>query len=100
MVDQPDTSVDDQVLALRNEGKGFPTIAKAVGLERAADANEAFHRALDRRPPAEQVTMRAQERARLERMAESVRSRDGLSSDDVDRRLRAIERLQARLGTA
>jgi hypothetical protein len=89
--------IDEQALQLRIQGKGFGTIADTLGMERAHEANQAFNRALRRRDPAEQDTIRTQENHRLDRLAEAARANETLTGDDTDRRLRTIERLRARL---
>ena len=96
-VDTTPVDVDEQALALRAKSKGFGTIAEALSLARAADANEAFNRALRRRPPEEQATIRADEHRRLDRLAAAVGADTERSKEDVDKRLQAIERLRVRL---
>ena len=88
---------DDRALAMRREAKGFGKIAQALGLTRANDANEAFNRALRRRPVEEQAVIRAEETDRLDRLARAVNADETRSKDEVEKRLRAIERLRARL---
>ena len=88
---------DEQVLALRTQSKGFAKIAESLGLGRANEANEAFNRALRRRPLEEQATIRAAENARLDRLQRAVTSDEDRTQEDMDRRLRAIERLRTRL---
>lgn len=90
-------SRDDQVLDRRVEGESFAAIAKALGFERAQDANEAFNRALRRRPDAERDELRQAEVVRLDTMAERIRVDDSLSAEDVQRLLRAVEQLRAML---
>lgn len=91
------TEADEQVLALRTESKSFAKIAGSLGLARANDANEAFNRALRRRPLEEQATIRAAENARLDRLQRAVTADKNRTKEDIDRRLRAVERLRARL---
>lgn len=94
-----DTDIDEQALVLRGQSKGFGKIAAALGLGRPNDANEAFNRALRRRPPEEQATIRSEENGRLDRLARAVRADTNGSEEVVDKRLKAIERLRARLMT-
>jgi hypothetical protein len=91
------TDIDEQALTLRSQSKGFGKIAEALGLKRAIDANEAFNRALRRRPPEEQATIRAEENRRIDRLASAIKADQSRSQEDVDRRMRAIDRLRARL---
>jgi hypothetical protein len=88
---------DDKALELRVRGSSFVAIAKILGYERANQANEAFNRALRRKPAAEQVELRGQELSRLDAMADGVKANRGLEPKDVDRRLRTVERLRAML---
>ena len=91
------TDLDDQALTLRIQSKGFGKIAKALGLGRAGDANEAFNRALRRRPPEEQSEIRSEENRRLDRLANAIKADESRSEEDVAKRMRAIERLRSRL---
>jgi hypothetical protein len=91
------TEIDEQALALRRQSKGFRKIAEALGLSRANDANEAFNRALRRRPPEEQAAIRSEESGRLDRLRDAVAADRERTKEEVDKRLRAIERLRRRL---
>jgi hypothetical protein len=90
-------AVDDDALRLRASGKSFGAIAKALGYERSDQANEAFNRALRRRPPKQRKKLRDEELVRLDAMADGVRSRPQLEPDDIARRLRGVERLRTLL---
>ncbi len=91
------TELDEQALVLRRQSKGFGTIAQALGLSRANDANEAFNRALRRRPPEEQATIRSEESDRLDRLRAAVSADTTRTKEEIAKRLRAIDRLRARL---
>ena len=54
-------TVDDEVLRLRRQGQTYARISRALGLDRAADAQQAFRRAVRRLPvaDAEQVRERS-----------------------------------------
>ena len=91
------TDVDEQVLVLRSQSKGFGKIADALGLAKPSEANEAFNRALRRRPPDEQATIRSEENRRLDRLANAIKTDEARTPEDVDKRMRAIERLRTRL---
>jgi hypothetical protein len=90
-------AVDDQALDRRVKGEAFTAIAKALGLDGSLDANRAFNRALRRRPPPEQATIRKQEGHRLDRMAKAVEANEALSAEQAAKRLHTIEQLRARL---
>ena len=94
---EDDLARDDKALRLRAGGKSFVAVAKALGYGRAQQANDAFNRALRRKPPEEQESLRHQELARLDTMAEGVRASQQLEPDDVARRIRSVERLRAML---
>ena len=91
------TDIDEQALELRRQSTGFGKIARALGFSRANDANEAFNRALRRRPPDEQVAIRSEENGRLDRLRDAVKADAKHTKEEVDKRLRAIERLRHRL---
>lgn len=89
-----DTDLDEQVLALRVQGRSFGAIATAVGLERPLLALEAFQRAVRRRPPTERETLRADELHRLDTMARHLRTRRDLDASTLERRLEVVDRLR------
>ncbi len=95
-----DIGRDEQALVLRDEGRSFVGIARELELEGVLGANTAFNRALRRRPPAEQVTLRSREAARLDALGERVRRREDLSEEEVTRRLRSLQRLRKTLFVA
>jgi hypothetical protein len=88
---------DDEVLKLRLEGRTFARIAKSVGYSRSSEANDAFNRALRRKPSAEQADLRRHELARLDSLLEGVRRNAELAPEDRARRLRSVERLRSKL---
>jgi hypothetical protein len=88
---------DDEVLALRGQGKSFAGIAKALGFNRPSQANQAFNRALRRRPAFEQDGLRQRELGRLDALIVGVKANGELAPDEVARRLRTVERLRAKL---
>lgn len=89
--------MDEQALDRRVKGEAFSKIAKTLGMARSIDANRAFIRALNLRPPAEQSAIREQESRRLDRLAEAVRSNTALDAAEAEKRLQTIEQLRARL---
>lgn len=90
-------ALDEQVLELREAGKSYATIAKSLGFQRSLDANESFNRALRRRPAKDRKVLRSAEAKRLEALAMRCRAREDLSPEQVDKRLRSIERLRQTL---
>lgn len=89
--------VDGEVLRLRSSGKAFARISRDLELERPADAQRAFQRAVSRLPVAEQEQVRAQEATRLDVLAAKVRADTDKPEEDRTRRLAAIERLRGLL---
>jgi hypothetical protein len=88
---------DDEVLALREQGRSFASIARSLGLEGASPANAAFNRALRRLPPSDQETLRGHEMARLDALGERLRRRQDLDEAEMARRGRSLERLRKKL---
>jgi hypothetical protein len=86
--------LDEQVVGLRTQGRSFAAIARTLGLEGARQAHEAFSGALRRRPAPERAELREAESVRLEALAESTRAREDLTPEQVNKRLRTIERLR------
>jgi hypothetical protein len=91
------TERDDEVLALRERGRSFASIARALGFEGASPANAAFNRALRRLPQAEQESLRGHEMARLDALGERLRKRQDLDEVEMARRVRSLDRLRKRL---
>jgi AraC-like DNA-binding protein len=88
---------DEQALALRSAGKSFSTIAKTLGYERSHHANEAFLRALKRKPADARSELRDAEAARLDALAAKIQAREDLTPAQAQKRLRAVERLRQTL---
>ena len=94
----PDSDArDDDVLQLRSSGASFARIARSLGYGRAREANDAFHRAMLRRPIGERHEIRTAEFARLEDLERVVRGDDRLTADELAKRLHTIDRLRDRL---
>ncbi|HMK97319.1 MAG TPA: hypothetical protein VK425_07200 [Acidimicrobiales bacterium] len=92
-----DARRDSEVVALREQGRSFASIARALGLEGAVQANAAFMEALRRLPTAEQESLRSHEMARLNALGERLRQRSDLDEAEMARRARALDRLRKRL---
>src|ERR1700736_5847276 len=88
---------EDKVLDLRGQGRSFAGIALTLGLGRPHQANDAFNRALRRKPPAERDALRGQELVRLDALADGVRAHPERGPDGVARRLRTVARLRTML---
>lgn len=91
---EPSETLDEKVLRLRGEGQAYARISRDLGLDRGADAQRAFMRALRRLPTPDAKRVRAEEVSRLDRLA--ARVRDDAKHNDMDRarRLKTIERMR------
>lgn len=90
-------TVEAQVLRLRGEGQPYARISRDLGLDRGADAQRAFVRALRQLPGPDANRVRTEELSRLDRLADKVR--DDAKHNDMDRarRLKTIERMRTRI---
>lgn len=90
-------TVDQEVLRLRGEGQPYARISRHLGLDRGADAQRAFVRALGRLPASDAKQVRAEEMSRLDRLAERVRGDADQNDIDRARRLKTIERMRTQI---
>lgn len=95
----PSETVDEKVLRLRGEGQAYARISRDLGLDRAADAQQAFQRALRGLPAADAERVRGQEMSRLDRLAERVRADATRNETDRARQLRTIERMRSQISS-
>ena len=94
---EPSEAVDDEVLRLRRQGQAYARISRELGLDRAADAQQAFRRAVRRLPAAEAEQVREEELSRLDRLAERVRADTSKNDMDRARQLKTIERMRGQI---
>ena len=94
---EPSEAVDDEVLRLRRQGQAYARISRELGLDRAAEAQQAFRRAVRRLPAAEAEQVRKEELSRLDRLAERVRADTSKNDMDRARQLKTIERLRGQI---
>ena len=94
---EPSETVDEKVLRLRGEGQPYARISRDLGLERAADAQHAFLRALRSLPALDATRVRDEEVSRLDRLAERVRADATQNDMDRARRLKTIERMRTEI---
>ena len=90
-------TVDEQVLQLRGQGQAYARISRDLGLQRAAEAQKAFRRALRRLPTSDAKRVRSEELARLDHLAERVRADTSRNEPDRDRQLKTIELLRVQI---
>jgi hypothetical protein len=96
-VSEPSETIDDEVLRLRRQGQAYARISRELGLDRAAEAQRAFRRALRRLPAADAEQVREEELSRLDRLAERVRADTSKNDMDRERQLKTIERMRGQI---
>jgi hypothetical protein len=96
-VSEPSETIDDEVLRLRRQGQAYARISRELGLDRAADAQRAFRRALSRLPASDAEQVREEESSRLDRLAERVRADTSKNDMDRARQLKTIERMRVQI---
>jgi hypothetical protein len=94
-VSEMSETVDQKVLELRGQGRGYAQICRDLGLDRTADAQQAFRRALLGLPEVDAARVRGEELSRLERLAGKVREDATRNEVDRERQLKAIKRMRA-----
>jgi hypothetical protein len=75
----------------------YARISRDLGLERAADAEQAFRRAVRRLPTPDAMRVREEEVARWDRLAERVRADTTKNEMDRARQLKTIERMRTQI---
>lgn len=91
---QPTQEVDAHVLALREGGSSYSTIARRLELGRAVDAHRSFVRALGAHEGAERQRLVDNEEARLDRLERRIRARDAAEPEKIMRRLQGVDKLR------
>jgi hypothetical protein len=92
-------SLDEEVVALREQGQSYSAVARALGIKRATNAQEAFVRAMRSLPEKERRSMHGRESERLNQLEVRIRSRDALEPVKMERHLVALEALRQTMGT-
>lgn len=90
-------AVEERVLQLRNEGQAYARISRELGLDRTADAQQAFRRALLRLPGPDAARVRGEELTRLDRLADRVRADTTRNDVDRARQLKRIDQMRDRI---
>ncbi len=93
----PSETIDEEVLRLRSQGQPYARISRDLGLDRAADAQQAFRRALRRLSAGDAKRVRQEEESRLDRLAERVRADTSKDDTDQARQLKTIERMRTQI---
>lgn len=90
-------AVDEKVLRLRCQGQPYARISRDLGFNRAAEAQQAFRRALRRLPGPDAKRVRDEEVSRLDRLDERVRADTKKNDVDRARQLNAIQRMRGQI---
>jgi hypothetical protein len=81
---------DTKALALRQEGKTYPTIVRTLGLPTVRAAVEAFNRGLRLQPKSRQPAIRRAEEKRLDALWQKAQHDTELSKAELERRRKGI----------
>jgi cytidylate kinase len=79
---------------LRESGKSFSAIARALGFDRATEAHRSFVRALGAREGDERRQLAKNEEARLDQLEQRIRERDAKDVTKLERRLQGVQKLR------
>jgi hypothetical protein len=91
---RPRRNLDEEVVALRETGRSYASVAQALGIKRASDAHAAFIRVLRARPDEERAALAEREGQRLDKLEARIRGRDAAEPEKMERRLGALEKLR------
>ena len=87
-------NLDEEVVALRERGQSYSAVARALGIKRAVNAQEAFVRAMRSLPETERKALSRRESKRLDELEARIRSRDADQPAKMERHLAALEALR------
>ena len=87
-------STDEQVVALREQGRTYAAIARELGIRRAAGAQASFVRVLRNRSSQDRTPMLQRELGRLDLLEGRIRDRDAADPERLGRRLEALSVLR------
>jgi cytidylate kinase len=79
---------------LRERGQSYSAVARALGLKRAMNAQEAFVRAMRSLPEPERKALGRRESQRLDELEARIRSRDANDPAKMERHLVALDALR------
>lgn len=91
---QPRRDLDEEVVALREQGQSYSAVARTLGIRRAVDAQAAFIRAMRRLPEQERKALYQRETERLDQLEARIRSRDAQDPAKLERHLVALVALR------
>jgi hypothetical protein len=87
---QPRRDLDEEVVALREQGQSYSAVARTLGIRRAVDAQAGFIRAMRKLPDQERKAMYQRETERLDQLEARIRSRDAADPVKLERHLVAL----------
>ena len=85
---------DAEALTLRESGKSFSAIARALGLDRATEAHRSFVRAVETHEGDERRQLIEREGTRLDALELRIRTRDAADEQKLERRLLGVKKLR------
>jgi hypothetical protein len=91
---QPRRNLDEEVVTLRERGQTYSAVARALGMRRATNAQEAFIRVMRSLPEKERKALHRRESDRLDQLEARIRSRDAAEPVKMERHLVALEALR------
>jgi len=93
-VDEDPSQRDQRAFALRSDGQSFARVAAQLGMPRAVDAVAAFNRALRLLPVEQRQDHVDAELARLDRLAQKLKTASEPDGPETTRRLAVLEKLR------
>ncbi|MGC8628317.1 MAG: hypothetical protein ACP5VR_12360 [Acidimicrobiales bacterium] len=87
-------NIDEEVVTLREQGQSYSAVARALGMKRAVNAQDAFLRAMRNLPESERKALGQRESQRLDKLEVRIRSRDANEPAKMERHLTALEALR------
>jgi DNA-directed RNA polymerase specialized sigma24 family protein len=91
---QPRRDLDEEVVALREQGQSYSAVARTLGIKRAVDAQAAFIRAMRKLPDEQRKALYKRELGRLDQLEARIRSRDAGQPAKLERHLVALGALR------
>ncbi len=87
---QPRRDLDEEVVALREQGQSYSAVARTLGIRRAVDAQAAFIRAMRKLQDPERKALIQRETERLDQLEARIRTRDAADPAKLERHLVAL----------
>jgi transposase-like protein len=94
---QPRRDIDEEVVALREQGQSYSAVARTLGIKRAVGARAAFIRGMRKLPEEQRKALYKRETERLDQLEVRIRSRDAAEPAKLERHLVALDALRESL---